>query len=193
MLKIDVKSIRDHSEELRNLVSEYETTSMSLVQEVINQDTNWFDDNSGFFFEDVKQQKQEIAKLVTSLEDVCNRYDDIADSINAIESSINKVFCDQTYKGRIKNKYDVAITKINNLLSSLNGASTYFCNYSERSAINSAKNSLSKAVKRLEDSSNEVERLITELSRLESTIISTISGISIESIRELDLSKYLSL
>jgi chromosome segregation ATPase len=193
MLKIDVKSIRDHSEELRNLVSEYETTSMSLVQEVINQDTNWFDDNSGFFFEDVKQQKQEIAKLVTSLEDVCNRYDDIADSINAIDSSINKVFCDQTYKGRIKNKYDVAITKINNLLSSLNGASTYFCNYSERSAINSAKNSLSKAVKRLEDSSNEVERLITELSRLESTIISTISGISIESIRELDLSKYLSL
>lgn len=193
MLKIDVKSIRDHSEELRNLVSEYETTSMSLVQEVINQDTNWFDDNSGFFFEDVKQQKQEIAKLVTSLEDVCNRYDDIADSINAIDSSIKKVFCDQTYKGRIKNKYDVAITKINNLLSSLNGASTYFCNYSERSAINSAKNSLSKAVKRLEDSSNEVERLITELSRLESTIISTISGISIESIRELDLSKYLSL
>ena len=193
MLNIDVKSIRDHSEELRNLVSEYETTSMSLVQEVINQDTNWFDDNSGFFFEDVKQQKQEIAKLVTSLEDVCNRYDDIADSINAIDSSIKKVFCDQTYKGRIKNKYDVAITKINNLLSSLNGASTYFCNYSERSAINSAKNSLSKAVKRLEDSSNEVERLITELSRLESTIISTISGISIESIRELDLSKYLSL
>ena len=193
MLKIDVKSIRDHSEELRNLVSEYETTSMSLVQEVINQDTNWFDDNSGFFFEDVKQQKQEIAKLVTSLEDVCNRYDDISDSINAIDSSINKVFCDQTYKGRIKNKYDVAIAKINNLLSSLNGASTYFCNYSERSAINSAKNSLSKAVKRLEDSSNEVERLITELSRLESTIISTISGISIESIRELDLSKYLSL
>ena len=174
MLKIDVKSIRDHSEELRNLVSEYETTSMSLVQEVINQDTNWFDDNSGFFFEDVKQQKQEIAKLVTSLEDVCNRYDDIADSINAIDSSINKVFCDQTYKGRIKNKYDIAIAKINNLLSSLNGASTYFCNYSERSAINSAKNSLSKAVKRLEDSSNEVERLITELSRLESTIISTI-------------------
>lgn len=193
MLNIDVKSIRDHSEELRNLVSEYETTSMSLVQEVINQDTNWFDDNSGFFFEDVKQQKQEIAKLVTSLEDVCNRYDDIADSINAIDSSIKKVFCDQTHKGRIKNKYDVAITKINNLLSSLNGASTYFCNYSERSAINSAKNSLSKAVKRLEDSSNEVERLITELSRLESTIISTISGISIESIRELDLSKYLSL
>ena len=186
MLKIDVKSIRDHSEELRNLVSEYETTSMSLVQEVINQDTNWFDDNYGFFFEDVKQQKQEIAKLVTSLEDVWN-------SINAIDSSINKVFCDQTYKGRIKNKYDVAITKINNLLSSLNGASTYFCNYSERSAINSAKNSLSKAAKRLEDSSNEVERLITELSRLESTIISTISGISIESIRELDLSKYLSL
>ena len=193
MLTVDVASIRSHSAELRNLLNDYETISMSIAQEIKNQDTEWHDDNSGSFFALEDTQKMEIAKLVSSIDSISAKYDQIADATVAIDSSIEKVFCDQSVQGKVKNKYDNAINKVDSLVNSLNNCSTYFCTGGERSTINSAKNSLSKALKKLQDSSAKVEKYFNQLSALESSINSILSGIVVDVPAELDLSQFLRL
>ena len=193
MLTVNVTSIRNHSAELRSLLGDYETTSMSIAQEVKNLETEWHDDNSGSFFALEETQKVEIAKLVSSIETICNKYDQIANETVAIDSSIHKVFCDQSVRGKVKTKYDNAINKVTSLVNSLNNCSTYFCTSGERSAINSARNSLSRAQKKLQDSSAKVERYFDQLTALESSINTLLSGITVSIPSELDLSQFLRL
>jgi uncharacterized protein YukE len=92
MLTVDVTSIRNHSKELRSLASTYEVTAMSAIQELRNLDTEWHDDNSPAFFDLIETQKKEISKLTSSLEDICDRYDNIADETVAIDGRIRRVF-----------------------------------------------------------------------------------------------------
>ena len=193
MLTVDVTSIRNHSKELRSLASTYEVTAMSAIQELRNLDTEWHDDNSPAFFDLIETQKKEISKLTSSLEDICDRYDNIADETVAIDGRIRRVFCDQSFQTKVKNKYNNSINKISNLINSLQGASTYFCTSGERSAINNAKNLLSKAEKKLQTSRDKVDKLFTDLSRLETMIAQILNGIDVETLKELDLSRFLGL
>ena len=193
MLTVDVTSIRNHSKELRSLASTYEVTAMSAIQELRNLDTEWHDDNSPAFFDFIETQKKEISKLTSSLEDICDRYDNIADETVAIDGRIRRVFCDQSFQTKVKNKYNNSINKISNLINSLQGASTYFCTSGERSAINNAKNLLSKAEKKLQTSRDKVDKLFTDLSRLETMIAQILNGIDVETLKELDLSRFLGL
>ena len=119
MLTVNVTNIRDHSKELKTLMDKYEVATRNILRELTNLDTGWHDENSGDFFALVETQKNEISKLKMSIDDICNRYDTIESETIAIDGSINKVFCDQTYQGKIKNKYDVSIGKINGLLDRL--------------------------------------------------------------------------
>ena len=193
MLTVNVTNIRDHSSELRNLIGLYETTSMNIVQEIKNLNTEWHDDNSDAFFALADTQKNEIAKLVEAIQDICDRYDTIAEETVAIDASIQRVFCDQNYQGRVKNKYDTAIEKINSLIERISGSSTYFCTGGERSAINSAKNSLIKAKNKLTESSNKVDKYFSKLTKLEATITKLLAGISVDPLKELDVSAFLAL
>ncbi len=191
MLSVNVSDIRSHSKELRRLISAYEVTSMSIVREIRNLDTEWHDDNSEVFFSLSDTQKKDIAMFIESMEDVCNRYDSIAEATEAIDSSIRRVFCNTEYRGIVKNKYDSAISKISSMRNTLANSSTYFCKWSERSSINSAKSALNRAITKLQNSSNKVDRLFDKLSKLENTITSKLSGISISNIPELDVSYFL--
>ena len=191
MLKVNVIDMRAYSKELRKRISSYETISMSILQEVRNLDTEWKDDNSEKFFALSDTQKKEIAKLVSSIENVCDRYDSIASSTIAIDASIETIFCNQTYKGLIKNKYDSALSKINSIINKLENCTYYFCTWGERNAINNAKSSLYKAADRIRQSANKVDKMFTKLTKLETYITEILNGINIEPIPELDLSQFL--
>lgn len=191
MLKVNVTSIRAYSKDLRKYIASYETTSMSLLQEIRNADTEWHDDNSEMFFALSDTQRREIAKLTASLEDVCNRYDSIADSTVAVDASIERVFCNQGFKGVIKNKYDSAISKISYLINRIDNCSTYFCTWSEKSAINNARSSLNKSLDKIQKSYNRVEKLFEKLDSLEKYITDTLKGINIDPIASLDVGQFL--
>ena len=192
MLTVDVTSIREHAAELKNLAEEYETTTMNIALEVNNMDPEgWHDDNSASFFAEAAKQKIEIQKLVSSIELISEKYDTIADLTVSIDSSIRTVFCDGSFQSSVKSKYDASINKINSVLSRLQGCSTYFCTSGERSAINSAKNSLSRAITKLKNSSEKVDKLFTELKQLEKTIKSLLTGMNVETASEIDLSSFM--
>ena len=179
MLTIDVSSLNHYLQELKTFADKYEVAVMNIVREITNLDTEWQDENSASFFSYVSEQKTAISKFKASLDDIHRRYQQIENETLQIDESINRLFFDSTVEGKVKNKYDVSIDKVNSLLTRLSGFSTYFCTGGERSAINSAKNALSRAVKKLADSRTKVENYFNELSKLETNI------------KELDLSRFL--
>ena len=191
MLLIKVSDIIDHSKELRRLIEAYETTSMSILQEVRNLDTEWHDDNSESFFSLSDTQKKEVIKFVSTIEDVCNRYDSISSATIAITGNVNKVFCNTENRGIVKNKYDSALSKINSMRDALNNCNTYFCTGGERASINSARSALNRAQSKVQSSCNRVDKLFSKLGKLEGTITSTLKGIDISPIPELDVSHFM--
>ena len=191
MLLVNVSEMRSHSKELKRLINAYEVTSMSIVREIRNLDTDWHDDNSENFFSLSDTQKKDIAIFIESMKDICDRYDSIADETVAIDSSIKKVFCHSEYRGIVKNKYDSAISKVNSMRNTLANCSTYFCTWSEKNYISNAKSALNRAVTKLQNSCNRVEKYFDKLSKLESKITSILKGISIKQIPELDVTYFL--
>ena len=194
MLSIDVTNIRNHSEKLKNLIVEYETIAMNITLEVNNLNPKgWRDSNSDAFFAEEETQKIEIQKLVASINTICEKYDEITDLTTAIDSSIKTAYSDPSVQNTVKNRYDTAISKINSLISRIQGCGTYFCTSGERSTINSAKNALTRALNKMKKSRDKVDKLFDKLKDLEIKIKNLLNSMDIRLSKEIDLSKFLNL
>jgi hypothetical protein len=192
MLSIDVTNIKDHSEELKSLIVEYENITMNIALEVNNLNPKgWHDSNSDAFFAEEETQKIEIQKMISNINTICAKYDEIVDLVTAIDSSIKNAYSNPSVQNTVKNRYDTAINKISNLISRIQGCSTYFCTGGERSAINSAKNALSRALDKMKKSSDKVDKLFDKLKDLEIKIKNLLSSMDIRLSNEIDLSKFL--
>ena len=113
MLSIDVTNIKDHSEELKSLIVEYENITMNIALEVNNLNPKgWHDSNYDAFFAEEETQKIEIQKMVSNINTICAKYDEIVDLVTAIDSSIKNAYSNPSVQNTVKNRYDTAINKI---------------------------------------------------------------------------------
>ena len=192
MLSINVTSIRDHSEILKKLITEYESMSMNIALEIKNLNPKgWHDSNSDAFFAEMANQKIEIQKFVSSATTICDAYDEIVDSTVSIDSSIKTAYCDPAVQSVVNNKYNTSISNISNLLDRLQNLNTSFCTSGERSAINRAKNALNRALTSVTNSRAKVEELFRRLKELEVKIKNLLSSMDVKLSQGIDLSYFL--
>ena len=191
MLKIDVQSMKNHAEKLTKLIDEYEENAMIISREIQNADTEWHDDNTEKFFNNLEKQKSELKEFIASMNEVGKAYDKIEEKAKKIKSNIKTAFVDSKYKSNTMSVYSTAINKLWNVRNRLNSQSTYFCTYYEKNLVRNAVYKLGNAAQSLENSKRKVENLFDKFSVLETEINSLLSKIEVASITEIDYSEYL--
>lgn len=191
MLRIDVQAMKNHAEQLANLIEKYEENAMVISREIQNADTEWHDDNTEKFFNNMEKQKGEIKEFIANMNEVSVAYDKIVEKAKKIKNNIKTAYVDSKYKSNIMSTYSRAINNLWNVRNRLNGQSIYFCTYYEKNLVRNAVYKLGNTAQSLENSKKKIENLFDKFSALETEINSLLSKIEILSITEIDYSEYL--
>ena len=170
---INIKNVTSYVNKLNNDINDYKESYLDLVRNLNKVDTAWIDNNTNFFIDNVKRDKE----IITSHLQIMKKYsDNISYFLNFLESTIKSVLnVGSVSKIRFdSNKIYSIINHVNNIAEHINNCITIY-NYMSIPLKFKYRNKVYEVVCNLETARNRIIRLNSDLIKLNNKIIQALN------------------
>ena len=170
---INIKNVTSYVNKLNNDINDYKESYLDLVRNLNKVDTAWIDNNTNFFIDNVKRDKE----IITSHLQIMKKYsDNISYFLNSLESTIKSVLnVGSVSKIRFdSNKIYSIINHVNNIAEYINNCITIY-NYMSIPLKFKYRNKVYEVVCNLETARNRIIRLNSDLIKLNNKIIQALN------------------
>ena len=181
-MKIDVRLIKNHSQQLSKIISDYETNYLNFFNEVNKSLNSWQDLNSKYFEEQLILEKNENQRVLMSLKELENLdkiiyiyYREIAQEINYVKENKEELF----------KIFDSYIEIIKQIIEQINNLDLDFCPREKRLILN-VKNILLSNQKMIISIKNKCNNVINNIENNEMKIRNIIAKLEYVKIKDSD-------
>lgn len=187
-MRVDVSNIKTELVKLNKLIETYEDNYLNLYNELNKASTYWQDVHSINFFDDVDSYKLKLEINVEELNSLCDIYKYLVDQYQKIGDRIN---FDLDKKNSVVRTIDTYIQEINSIVSSYRSLNLSFCTHYERETLMREMRRLQNYKNILSETKSEVIKKFETIQSIENRVKSKLSELSIEIIKENNVSEYI--
>ncbi len=181
-MKIDLKIIKNHYQQLSKIVNDYETNYLNFFNEINKSINSWQDLNANYFEEQLALEKKENQKILMTLKDLENLYKNIYTHYSEIAQKINYV---KENKEKLFYTFDYYIENIKYAIQQIKNLNLDFCP-KEKKIIMNIKDILIDNQKKIKSIKNKCSNIITNIENNEKKINNIITKLEYIKINESD-------
>lgn len=185
-MKISVKEVKNLNSKLQNKYESYENNYLGYYNYLNQTKNDWYDTNSNKYFQTIEEDKKNDYNTLQEIKNLSKVFDYLIANYGELG---NEIEYDKTQKDQIISIVDDIISLTNKVLNSYNSIGIY--NYSERSILYSQKNTVMNLKTKAKELKRQLNNKMNKIDKIEEMSKNKFSKISIEPIREKDITPFI--
>lgn len=185
-MEINVDKLKNELSKLNKLVEEYEDVYLNMYNELLHASSNWQDECSLRFFENVKLEKTKVKITLDETKEIRDIYTYLIDKYEDVGNKIHVIL---NNKDKINNKFNNYVNKIDDLIRNYKNLDTSFCSYERKMLANEQRKIVDMRNKTVEIK-EKYSQIFQEIDEIEKETAQKLSKINIEILKQSNISTY---